>query len=45
MGRECSTKGRSGMYMGYWWEGEKERDNYEIQGLGGWIILKWILER
>jgi hypothetical protein len=24
---------------------EKERDHWEDQGVGGWIILKWILER
>jgi hypothetical protein len=31
------------MYVEYCWEGEKERDKYEDQDLGGWIILKWIL--
>jgi hypothetical protein len=24
---------------------QKERDHYEDQDVGGWIILKWILER
>jgi hypothetical protein len=26
-------------------ESQKERDHWEEQGLGGWTILKWILER
>jgi hypothetical protein len=25
--------------MGYWWEGQKEKDNYEDQDVGGWTIL------
>jgi hypothetical protein len=29
----------------YWWECLKERDHWEDQGVGGWTILKWILER
>jgi hypothetical protein len=33
------------MHVGYWWESQKERDHYEDQDVGGWIILKWILER
>jgi hypothetical protein len=33
------------MHVGYWWENEKERDHWENQLLGGWAILKWILER
>jgi hypothetical protein len=37
--------GRRGMHVGYWWESEKERDHWEGQNVGGWIILKWILER
>jgi hypothetical protein len=28
-----------------WWESKKERDHYEYQDIGGWIILKLILER
>jgi hypothetical protein len=32
------------MNTGYWWESRKERDQYEDQDVGGWIILKWILE-
>jgi hypothetical protein len=32
------------MNIGYWWENQKEKDHWEVQGLGGWTILKWILE-
>jgi hypothetical protein len=32
------------MHIGYWSESQKERDHYEDQDTGGWIILKWILE-
>jgi hypothetical protein len=31
------------MHIGYWWESQKERDDYENQDVGGWTILKWIL--
>jgi hypothetical protein len=45
MGRACSTKGgRRGMHIGYWWESQKERDHWEDQDVGGWIMLKLILE-
>jgi hypothetical protein len=38
--------GRRGIYVGYWWECQKERgDHWEDQYVGGWTILKWILER
>jgi hypothetical protein len=37
--------GRRGVYIGYRWEKQKERDRWKDQGVGGWIILKWILER
>jgi hypothetical protein len=33
------------MYIGYWWEIQKERDYWEDQDVGGWTILKWMLER
>jgi hypothetical protein len=32
------------MNMGYWWESQKERDHWEDQDVGGWTILKWILD-
>jgi hypothetical protein len=41
----CSTKGRSGMHIGYWCESHKERGRCEDQDVGGWTISKWILER
>jgi hypothetical protein len=31
--------------MLYWWEIQKERDHWEDQDVGGWTILKLILER
>jgi hypothetical protein len=31
------------MHIGYWWESQKERDHWEDQDVGGWIILKWIV--
>jgi hypothetical protein len=37
--------GRRGMYIGYWWERQKERDHYDDEDVGGWIIIKWILDR
>jgi hypothetical protein len=36
--------GRRGMHIGYGWEKQKERDHYEDQDVGGWKILKWILD-
>jgi hypothetical protein len=33
------------MYIGFWWDSQKERDHWEDQDVGGWTILKWILER
>jgi hypothetical protein len=33
------------MHIEYWRESQKERDHYEAQDMGGWIILKWIIER
>jgi hypothetical protein len=33
------------MHIGYWWESQKERDHWEDQDVGGWTMLKWILER
>jgi hypothetical protein len=44
MGRACSTNG-GGVHIGYWWESQKERNHWEDQDVGGWTILKWILER
>jgi hypothetical protein len=33
------------MDIGYWWESRKERDHWEDQDVGGWVILKWMLEK
>jgi hypothetical protein len=32
--------GRRVMYIGYWWEGQKERYYWEDEDEGGWTILK-----
>jgi hypothetical protein len=37
--------GRKGMHIGLWWERQKERDHWEDQDVGGWIIIKSILEK
>jgi hypothetical protein len=37
--------GRRGMHIGFRWENQKERDHYEDLGIGGRIMLSWILER
>jgi hypothetical protein len=37
--------GRRVTRVDYWWESQRERDHYEDQDVGGWIILVWILER
>jgi hypothetical protein len=46
MGRECSTNcERRGILTGYWWGSQKVRDHWEDLDVGGWTILKWILEK
>jgi hypothetical protein len=35
---------RRGIHIGYWWEIQKGKDHWEDQDVGGWTILKWILE-
>jgi hypothetical protein len=37
--------GRRGIHIGYWWDSQKVRDHWEEHEVGGWAILKWILER
>jgi hypothetical protein len=31
--------------IGYWWGSQKEREHWEDQGVCGWMILKWVLDR
>jgi hypothetical protein len=33
------------MHIEFWWEGHRERKKYEKPDVGGWIILKFILEK
>jgi hypothetical protein len=33
------------MHIGYYLETPKKRNHWEDEDVGGWIILKWILER
>jgi hypothetical protein len=33
------------MHIGYWWESQKERENWEDEDIGEWTISKWTLER
>jgi hypothetical protein len=37
--------GRRGMHIVYWWGRQRERDHSEEKYVGGWIILKLLLER
>jgi hypothetical protein len=32
--------GRRGMLIGYWWESQNERDDWNDRDVGGWTILK-----
>jgi hypothetical protein len=43
LAEHVARMGRRGMHIGYWWERQKERDH--LEDVGGWTILKWILER
>jgi hypothetical protein len=33
-----------GMHVGYWWESQKKTNHREDQDVGGWTILRWILQ-
>jgi hypothetical protein len=39
MGRACSTNRARGVCMGYWWESQKKRDNWEDLYVGGGLLL------
>jgi hypothetical protein len=41
---DVARMGIRGMHVGYWWEIQKVREHWEDQDVGGWAILKWILE-
>jgi hypothetical protein len=30
-----ARRGRRGMHIGYWWENQKERDDWEDENIGG----------
>jgi hypothetical protein len=36
-----TKKERRGIYIGYWWESQKERDHWEVQEVG-WGDMDWI---
>jgi hypothetical protein len=40
-----ATMGRRGMHVEFWCESRKERAHYDDIGIGGRIMLKWILEK
>jgi len=44
IGRACSIHG-GGVYTGFWWGNLRERDHLEGPGIGGRIILSWIIRR
>jgi hypothetical protein len=35
-----TRKMRRGLYIGCWWESQKERDHYENKQVCGWRLLK-----
>jgi hypothetical protein len=37
--------GRGEMCTRFWWGNLRERDHFEDRGVGGRIILKWILRK
>jgi hypothetical protein len=45
IGRVCSINGGEENACRLLWDSQKERDHYEDENVGGWIILRWILER
>jgi hypothetical protein len=45
MDRACNMNGGENKHVYYWWKRRKGRGHYKDQKIGGWIILRWILER
>jgi hypothetical protein len=46
MGTSHGTNwGRKRVHVGHWGESKKENGHWEGQDVGGWLILKRILER
>jgi hypothetical protein len=37
--------GRKVVHIGFLWDDQKERDNWEDMDMGGTTALKWILEK
>jgi hypothetical protein len=33
------------MHIGFWWESQKERDDWEDLDVEGRIMLRWIFEK
>jgi hypothetical protein len=45
VGRNIARMGRRRKHIGCWRESHNEKVHCEDQDVGGWTILKWILER
>jgi len=46
IGGACSKYwGRGEMYAKFWWDNLREKDHFEDRGVGGKIIIKWILRK
>jgi hypothetical protein len=45
MDRGRNMNGGEEKHIYNWRQNRKERDHYEDQDIGGWKILRWILER
>jgi hypothetical protein len=44
-GGACSWSGGREKHIGYWWVSQRERDHWEDQDIGEWIILRWLFYR
>jgi hypothetical protein len=43
--RHVERMRRLGTRTGYWWESQRDRDRKKEQYIGGWTLLRWILEK